>query len=767
MQLGKECRKHPDWFREKASILKPLFEKRNKLYAKFLCTRKEDDRRAFAAFRTKVRKDIRDAKNDWFQNKVMEAQSGRFGGKIVWRCIRDIQRGRRGLVPRRSVTVRNEDGTPCNTPQEEQQRWNRHFSKLLNVQSQFDKYELDKVEQRPLRSEMDDLPTREELEKAVGKLKNGKAGGNSKILPEMVKVAWHDDEFADVLMELVHDVWRQQRVSKDWVDAVLIPIPKKGNLTNCDNWRGIALLDVVGKVVTRVLQERLQALAEEVLPESQCGFRKGRSCTDMIFTVHQIIEKSQEHRSKAFITCIDLKKACDSVPRKALWLALGKLGVPERTVSLIRSFHENMQARVQLDGSLSDVLDVENGLRQGCCMAPVLFNLYTCLAIERWSERTKNIEGIGIKLRYKYDKKLFRRYTRNAEESTLSSCLFADDGALLATTRCGATTSAQEYQSTATKFRLTVSIPKTKHMATGREITDLDNEEIPVHGGEIETVEDFPYLGSMISATGRMDCDVERRIAQASKAFGALRKPVFLDHDLTNSTKRKLYEACVMSVLNYGSECWIPLKRHQRKLNSFHHRCIRNILQITNRQQWAQHITNQEIRSRWGDPDTASDKIKKRRLERLGHLARMPAHRIPKMALFGWLPQPRPRCGPKRRWRDVFRKDIRDLNLDEDKWYDAASTHRSRWRSLYREGWEHYRDVCHKASNPVDQARRDVHCRMCNRSFRRECDMKRHKCIEERSKPISEQRGAVMWHRWFRSRGGLAVHVCRPTTNQC
>lgn len=120
---------------------------------------------------------------------------------------------------------------------------------------------------------------------AIAKLKNGKAGGgNSKILPEMVKIAWYEDEFADLLLELVQDVWRQQKVPKDWVDAVLILLPKKGDLSNCDNWRGIALLDVVRKVVAQVLQERLQELAEDVLPESQCGFRKGRSCTDMIFT---------------------------------------------------------------------------------------------------------------------------------------------------------------------------------------------------------------------------------------------------------------------------------------------------------------------------------------------------------------------------------------------------------------------------------------------------------------------------------------------------
>jgi hypothetical protein len=58
-------------------------------------------------------------------------------------------------------------------------------------------------------------------------------------------------------------------------------------------------------------------LAEEELPESQCGFRKGRGCSDMIFTVHQLVEKSWEHRAKMFFLFIDLRKAYDSVPRAA------------------------------------------------------------------------------------------------------------------------------------------------------------------------------------------------------------------------------------------------------------------------------------------------------------------------------------------------------------------------------------------------------------------------------------------------------------------
>ena len=103
-----------------------------------------------------------------------------------------------------------------------------------------------------------------------------------------------------MLTDLVHAVWKEQKVPQEWGNAILIPIPKKENLHLCDNWRGIALLDVVGKLVGRIVQDCLQKLAEVELPESQCGFRRGRGCTDMMFMVCQLSEKAFEHNIKQF-----------------------------------------------------------------------------------------------------------------------------------------------------------------------------------------------------------------------------------------------------------------------------------------------------------------------------------------------------------------------------------------------------------------------------------------------------------------------------------
>ena len=382
--LGHKKKHQPDCFRENEDSLEPFFKRRNKLYSNWLSNNRNPDYKKYVKARKEAHKAVREAKYTWFRKKVDKAQRGRFGGIEVWRSIRDMQHACRSLIHQRNGNI---NGDPCTSKEEEQQRWKRHFASILNVESHFNPTELGKVNQRPMRPQLAELPSIEDLQKAISKIKNGKAGGSLGTLPEMVKIACQDSDIIRRLLKLTHAVWKEKRVPKDWADAILIPIPKKGDLSVCDNWRGISLLDGVGKVIARVLQDRLQQLAEEELPESQCGFRKGRGCTDMTCTVRQIVEKAWEHQAKIFILFIDLRKAYDSVPRQALWLALAKLGIPESTIQLVRSFHQDMQATVQLDGDSSDPIDVGNVLRQGCCMALVLFNLYTCLFAEYWRER--------------------------------------------------------------------------------------------------------------------------------------------------------------------------------------------------------------------------------------------------------------------------------------------------------------------------------------------------------------------------------------------
>ena len=80
-----------------------------------------------------------------------------------------------------------------------------------------------------------------------------------------------------------------------------------------------------------------------------------------------------------------------------------------------------------VDEELLDRIEVKNGLRQGCTLAPTIFNLYACVVIERWLEKVREVEGVGTKVLYKVDQQLFKRSTRGADHHLMTECQFADD----------------------------------------------------------------------------------------------------------------------------------------------------------------------------------------------------------------------------------------------------------------------------------------------------------------------------------------------------
>ena len=133
-------------------------------------------------------------------------------------------------------------------------------------------------------------------------------------------------------------------------------------------------------------------------------------------------------------------------------------------------------------------------------------------------------------------------------------------------------------------------------------------------------------------------------------------------------------------------------------------------------------------------------------------MTRMSDHRLPKSLLFGWLPQFHPRCGPKKRWRDIIRKDLKDIHISKTERYREARKSRVEWKALGQHGLANY---CKSTVTEASLGVYEIECVVCSRRFRREND-RRHKCIEENQKHISEQRGAAQHqtcHSWFRSRG--------------
>ena len=112
-------------------------------------------------------------------------------------------------------------------------------------------------------------------------------------------------------------IWATESVPTDWQSQLIVPLHKKGSCTICDNYRGIALLSIPSKVFA--ILNRLKPRAEQLLRESQCGFRRGRGCADQLFSLRMLMEKAREYFHPIYACFIDLKKAYDSVNRDSLW----------------------------------------------------------------------------------------------------------------------------------------------------------------------------------------------------------------------------------------------------------------------------------------------------------------------------------------------------------------------------------------------------------------------------------------------------------------
>ena len=205
-------------------------------------------------------------------------------------------------------------------------RWKQHFSDLLNMPFSITQDALDRIVALPEDSSLDVPPMIEGVAAAVSEMRNGKAPGSDDIPAEIHK--HRGDALLYRLHALFKVVWQDEEVPQEFKDAAIVPIyKKKGDRTDCGNYRGISLLSIAGKILTRFLFPRLlKAVADDVLLEAQCGFRPNRGANDMIFAARQLQEKCREQHRDLYTVFIDLTKAFDMVSRSGLWLLFRTFG---------------------------------------------------------------------------------------------------------------------------------------------------------------------------------------------------------------------------------------------------------------------------------------------------------------------------------------------------------------------------------------------------------------------------------------------------------
>ena len=383
----------------------------------------------------------------------------------------------------------------------------------------------------------------------------------------------------------------------------------KADRSDCNNYLGISLLSIVGKSFVRFILNRLQLLAERVYPESQCGFRAERTTIDMVFSLRQLQEKCREQRRPLYLAFIDLTNEFDLVSQTGLFTLLHRIGCPHKLLKMIMSFHDDMNGTVQYDGSSSDPFPVKSGVKQGCVLAPTLFGVFFSLLLRYAFRHSED----GVFLHTRSDGNVFNLARLRAKTKTrkvlIRELLFADDAALTAHTE-----EALQHLITcfaeACTFGLTISLKKTNIMSQDVSSTP----QITIGDHTLEVVDNFTYLGSTISSNISLDAELNVRIGKAATAMARLTKRVWDNTMLTKNTKTKVYQACVLSTLLYGSESWTLYSRQERRLNAFHMRCLRRLLGIT----WQDRTSSEDVLSQVGMSSIFAI-LTQRRMRWLGH----------------------------------------------------------------------------------------------------------------------------------------------------
>ena len=375
----------------------------------------------------------------------------------------------------------------------------------------------------------------QEVEKAIGCLKRGKSSGEDALIPEIFLET--KSFMSPILCRLFNYMFENSIYPESWTRGIIVPVPKKGNLNDVNNYRGITLTSVFSKIFSLILDSRLRKWAEdnEKLSDNQFGFRSKRSTVDCIFVLTSIINKVLFcDKKKLYCAFVDFRKAFDLVYRNGIWVKLINQGVSSKMVNMLRAIYESVKSCVRVNGRLSDYFDSYMGVKQGEPLSPLLFIFF----IDDMAKALKDDTQDYITL----------------NELQIFLLLFADDTVLFSETPKGLQLLLDKLYAYCSKWGIAVNVDKTVAMVF-KQGNVIETQNFYYNGELLKQVTKFTYLGVTLAANGKFYQAQKSLSEQATKTLFSLNS-LFEKVHLDISEKLKLFDSMIMPILMYGAEAW-------------------------------------------------------------------------------------------------------------------------------------------------------------------------------------------------------------------
>jgi len=375
-----------------------------------------------------------------------------------------------------------------------------------------------------------------EVKETVSRLKEGKAMGLDGIPGE----AWRygGEEVEKWIWEYCNEVWRGEGWPEGWKEGMVVPIIKKGEGERVEDYRGVTIMATLYKVYAAILAERLRREIEEkeIVPHNQTGFRKGMGTIDNIYVINYVVNRNIERGESMIALFVDLKAAFDSVDRRVLVEAMRKSGIREGLVERVKEILKETKSRVRVGEEVGESFWTGRGLRQGCPLSPILFNIL----IADLEEEMGKVRWGGV----------------NLGGRKLYSLAYADDLVLMADKEEEMRSMIERLDKYLEGKGLELNVGKTKIIRFRKGGGRRKRKEWRWKGKVIEEVREFKYLGYVLQTNGGQEAQVKDRIRKAAAGMGKI----------WGLGKRKfggdwgrrlwLFDRLVWTVLSYGVEIW-------------------------------------------------------------------------------------------------------------------------------------------------------------------------------------------------------------------
>ena len=578
-----------------------------------------------------IQSKIRIAKNEWLKQQCtdLEQLQRQHDDRNLHKKLKETA----GIYrKRRPTTIVNHDNQIVLGEREKMDIWENYIHKLFH-------------DERPTSEAYTDDQltgpsiTKEEIEKAILNSKNNKAPGPDEIPTEILKLL--DERGISALHKIFNRIYETGCYPEPWLRSTFIPLPKKVNVKRCEDHRLISLMSHTLKVFLRILHQRLYKKCEWDISDSQIGFRQGLGTREAIVATQVLVQNCYDQRKDVFLCFLDYEKAFDRVQHHKLMQILRKLDLDKKDIRCIENLYWHQTAQLKIDNSMSNPIYIRRGIRQGCVLSPLLFNIYS-EAIFR--ESLEDAE-MGIKV----------------NGVLINNIRYADDGVLV----CDNIVDLQQLVTIIGEYSkrigLEINTKKTKFMIISRNLDALENSTITLNTKSIERVSKFKYLGTSLFEDWASGREIKCRIEQARQAFLKFRK-VLSCSEFDLQLRLRFVKCYVWPVLLYGVEGWTLKTSDINRLEAFEMWLYRRILKIP----WTAKVTNEEVLKRVNQQRQLFDTIKERKTAYLGHIMRNEKYQLLQLIIEGKIEGKRGLGRKKMSWLRNIRqwtgiKDVQSL----------------------------------------------------------------------------------------------------------